>query len=178
MTRTFAYFVFACLLLVGCDQDSPPPATASNSAAAPLQRLQPRETVFPLSVGQREIQVQLAITGPEQQTGLMNRRTLGENHGMIFIFSQPAPRSFWMKNTLIPLDIAYINPAGVIEEIYPMEPLDETSIPSRSRNIQFALEMNQGWFEAYGVQTGDSINLQQLAAAMAARGFDADVIAP
>lgn len=135
-----------------------PPATAS--------------TYFSFQVGDQTIDAQIALTEKEQQTGLMHRESMPENRGMVFVFLKPKARNFWMRNTLIPLDIAYINSNGVIQEIHPMEPLDESGVPSLSPNIQFALEMNQGWFQEHGVKTGDSLDLTQLANAIERRGVD------
>lgn len=65
---------------------------------------------------------------------------------MLFVMPEPAPASFWMKNTRLPLSIAYISPGGVILEIHDLEPFDETPVRSRFPNIAYALEMRRGWF--------------------------------
>ena len=105
------------------------------------------------------IKLELALTRQEQTKGLMYRKSLPTDQGMLFIFKQPKAQSFWMKNTLIPLDIAYIDSAGVIREIYPMFPNNQNSIPSRSREIQFALEVNRGWYASKKIVAGDKIDL-------------------
>ncbi len=76
---------------------------------------------------------------------------------MIFMFEQPKKASFWMKNTKIPLSIAFIDSAGNILEIKSMNPLDETVIPSKSDQVAYALEVNQGWFSRHGISSGVKI---------------------
>jgi uncharacterized membrane protein (UPF0127 family) len=111
------------------------------------------------SFGERvPVQVEIADTDAERQTGLMGRTALAEDAGMLFVFGQEQPLSFWMKNTLIPLSIAYISEGGTIVDIQDMEPLDETSHPSAAP-ARYALEVNQGFFEARGVQVGDWVEL-------------------
>ena len=88
--------------------------------------------------------------------GLMFRESLGEDCGMLFVFNESGEKSFHMKNTTIPLDIAFINEDGVIETIKELEPLNESSITSDA-NVLYALEVNRGWFEANNVNVGDKI---------------------
>lgn len=100
------------------------------------------------------LQVELAKTAKEQTYGLMNRESLSENAGMLFIFENETYRNFWMKNTSIPLSIAYIDGVGVIKEIYDMKPLDTTvTYPSR-HPVRYALEVNKGWFKRNRIHTG------------------------
>ena len=89
--------------------------------------------------------------------GLMFRDRLASNAGMLFVMPKPERASFWMKNTTLPLSIAYINPAGVILEIHDLQPLDERPVPSAFPNIGYALEMEQGWFSENGILAGDRI---------------------
>jgi uncharacterized membrane protein (UPF0127 family) len=77
-----------------------------------------------------------------------------------------------MRNTHVPLDIGYFSPDGELKEVYAMHPLDENSTPSRSRGLQFAVEMNQGWYRANGVAPGAKLDLAAVAAALKARGFE------
>ena len=76
---------------------------------------------------------------------------------MLFVMPRPERASFWMKNTTLPLSVAYINPDGVIVEIHDLEPLDEKPVPSAFPNIAYALEMKQGWFAENGILAGDRI---------------------
>ena len=102
------------------------------------------------------VQVEIADTDDERQTGLMGRTALAADAGMLFVFGQEQPLSFWMKNTLIPLSIAYIDDRGTIVDIQDMEPLDETSHPSAAP-ARYALEVNQGFFEEHGIRVGDRL---------------------
>lgn len=109
-----------------------------------------------LHVNEHEIIVELAITQEEQALGLMHRNELDENKGMLFIYKKDKAMNFWMKNTLIPLDIAYIDSNGIIREIYQMKPLSRKTISSK-RPLRYALEMNEGYFEAHGIGVGDKV---------------------
>ena len=105
------------------------------------------------------VKVELAKTAKEQTYGLMNRDSLGENAGMLFIFENDSYRNFWMKNTRISLSIAYIGSDGIIKEIYDMKPLDTTiTYPSR-HPVRYALEVNRGWFKKNGISTGCKVLL-------------------
>ena len=111
-----------------------------------------------LGIGSTEIEVEVADNSESRRTGLMNRKSMKENHGMLFVFDSDQKLSFWMKNTLIPLSIAYISSDGEILEIYDMKP--ESLRPVESANsVRYALEMNQGWFERNGIGPGDYIKL-------------------
>jgi uncharacterized protein len=104
------------------------------------------------------VQVQIADTPEERQTGLMGRSALAEDAGMLFVYDREQVLSFWMKDTLIPLSIAYLDVEGRIVDIQDMQPLDETSHPS-AEPAQYALEVNQGFFEGRGVMVGDMVEL-------------------
>jgi uncharacterized membrane protein (UPF0127 family) len=112
--------------------------------------------------GGKEVEVRVEIAdGPfEQQRGLMYRTSLGEDRGMLFVFQREQPLSFWMKNTRIPLSIAYIDSKGRITDILDMKPLDDK--PPHyvsSEPVQYALEVNQGFFDEHGVKVGDRARL-------------------
>lgn len=160
-------FVNAMLALVtvmgiwGCGggkPDQPGPKTAEDH--------------FPIKVGSQTVRMQIAALPPELERGLMFRQKLGESEGMLFVFTRPQQMGFWMRNTTIPLDIGYFNAAGELVEIYPMYPRDERSVTSHSRDLQFALEMNQGWFRDHGVKPGDRLDRKALADALRARELD------
>ncbi len=104
------------------------------------------------------VRVEVADTPQESQRGLMNRTTLEQDAGMLFVYDQERLRSFWMKNTLIPLSIAYIDAEGRIVDIQDMQPLDETPHPS-AEPARYALEVNQGFFDERGVMVGDMVDL-------------------
>jgi uncharacterized protein len=127
---------------------------------------------FSIKVGERTVRMQLAVVGPEQQRGLMQRRDLGPDEGMLFPYATPQTMSFWMHNTPTPLDIGYFDSAGVLLEIYAMHPFDETPVRSLSDAVKYALEVNQGWFRNNGVRPGEKIDLKAVAEALKARGFE------
>ena len=112
-----------------------------------------------ISVGRKKVTVELAREPGEQERGLMFRRSLGEDDGMLFIYDSPRIMSFWMKNTRIPLSIAFIDEKGRIVQIEKMSPYDTTSRYSSGSPVRYALEMNQGWFERNGVGVGDAVKI-------------------
>ena len=112
-----------------------------------------------LQVGGQNVEVELALRPEEQAKGLMYREKLGEMRGMLFSFPQDRILHFYMKNTLIPLTIAYLDKDGVIRELHDMQALDEQTVASEWP-LRFALEMNQGWFARHGVRIGERVTLQ------------------
>ncbi|MBV8641430.1 MAG: DUF192 domain-containing protein, partial [Verrucomicrobia bacterium] len=101
---------------------------------------------------------EVADSPQASENGLMFRDSLAEDHGMLFVFERPKTASFWMRNTKIPLSIAYIDSMGKILEIKSLKPLDETAVPSGSDRVAFALEVNQGWFGRHGISPGAQID--------------------
>ena len=100
------------------------------------------------------VMAEIADTEFRRMKGLMFRESMQENRGMLFVFEHEQHLSFWMKNTYIPLSIAYIDRRGVIMEIHDMKPLD-TSITYPSKNpAKYALEVNQGWFRKHAINAG------------------------
>ena len=109
-----------------------------------------------IRINQWEITVETADTLESQEKGLMGRESLDENRGMLFVYERDAKKSFWMKNTTIPLSIAYIAADGTIREIYDMEPLSTRTVDSRY-SVRYALEVNQGAFDRHGIKAGDKV---------------------
>ncbi|HWP17687.1 MAG TPA: DUF192 domain-containing protein [Burkholderiaceae bacterium] len=107
----------------------------------------------PLQAGIHVIRAEVARTPQQRQTGLMFRKELGANDGMLFVFELPAQQCFWMKNTLIPLSIAFLRDDGTIVNIADMKPQTLESHCS-AEPVRFALEMNQGWFTKRGIKPG------------------------
>jgi len=104
------------------------------------------------------ISAELARTDGERQQGLMYRKKLADGTGMLFIFDRDQVLSFWMKNTYIPLSIAFIAADGRIIEIKEMQPLDLNTVSS-SRSVRYALEVPQGWFGRVHINPGDILVL-------------------
>ena len=104
------------------------------------------------------LNVEVAKTPPAREKGLMFRTSLGESEGMLFVFDKEENLNFWMKNTYIPLDIAYINKKGIINEIYYMAPVDISKIYSSVKPAMYALEVNAGWFSKNKIRIGAKID--------------------
>lgn len=117
---------------------------------------QPRLPTVALGAGMHNIVAEVARTPEQQQIGMMMRTRMEPNEGMLFVFDDVAPRCFWMRNTLLPLSIAFIADDGTIVNIADMQPKTETSHCS-SRPVRYALEMNQGWFAKRGIQAGSKL---------------------
>lgn len=102
------------------------------------------------------VTVEIADEPAERTLGLMYRDTLDADRGMLFVYPRGEERNFWMKDTRIPLSIAYVDPTGVIVAIADMAPFDTTPVPSGAAAM-YALEMNKGWFAAHNVVVGDKL---------------------
>ena len=109
-----------------------------------------------IAIKDANLNIEFADTPLKRSLGLMYRQQLDSGSGMMFVFPEKKEHSFWMKDTHIPLSIAYINEDGVIINIEDMEPFSLDGVKS-SGPCRYALEVNQGWFEENGIQTGDQI---------------------
>ena len=118
---------------------------------------QPELPVTKLSIGDKTIRAEIADEEHERSAGLMFRETLAADAGMLFIMPRTGPVAFWMRNTELPLTIAYIAPNGAIMELHDLKPRDERPVPSRFPDIAFALEMPQGWFSKNNVWPGERV---------------------
>ena len=109
-----------------------------------------------LRIGSHKLTAEVANTDATRSTGLMHRRMMPENRGMLFVFQHVALHGMWMMNTYLPLSVAFIDREGVIINIADMEPHTQNSHHA-SRPAKFALEMNQGWVRKRGIKPGDKI---------------------
>jgi uncharacterized membrane protein (UPF0127 family) len=125
-------------------------------APAQAQSAPQRLPTVQLNAGMHLITAEVAKTPQQRAIGLMHRERMGANEGMLFIFEQPSVQCFWMKNTLLPLSIAFLADDGRVVKIDEMQPqsLQEHCSGEPAR---YALEMNQGWFEKRGVKVGERI---------------------
>jgi uncharacterized membrane protein (UPF0127 family) len=114
---------------------------------------QPRLDTVALTAGMHNIHAEVARTPLQTQTGMMFRREMAQHEGMLFVFNGVERRCFWMKNTLLPLSIAFIADDGRIVSLADMQPQSEESHCS-AEPVRFALEMNQGWFAKRGIKPG------------------------
>lgn len=145
--------VLAVLLLAsGCrGDDGETGATATPEA--------PGSSVTVSQAGkQATVRVEIAATTPERQQGLMFRTEMDEDAGMLFLFPRDVQIGFWMRNTQIPLDIAYIAADGTVLEVRQAKPLDETVL-TPAKPYRYVLEVNQGWFERQGMGAGAMVTL-------------------
>jgi uncharacterized protein len=112
--------------------------------------------IVPLTIGNHRLVAEIAATTEARTVGLMHRFSLKPDHGMVFVFPEPQPLTFWMKNTFVPLSIAFIGADGKILNIDDMAPQTETGHPSLGLAL-YALEMKKGWFAERGIVAGDRI---------------------
>ncbi len=154
--------VFGVLLVAGCGGGKADEATPVKTVA----------DWIPLRVGPVELEVQVAIRPAEMQRGLMGRSDLGETQGMLFVHRAPQALSFWMRNTSLPLDIAYFSSDGTLREVYQLHPYDETPVQSMRSDLQYALEVKQGGLARLGIKVGDQLDMAALRSTVEARGFN------
>ncbi|HSM94014.1 MAG TPA: DUF192 domain-containing protein [Anaeromyxobacteraceae bacterium] len=153
MTRGRAALALAVLTgLTACaDRRADGPMAASNPS--------PRVVIGSRRAGRLEVPVEIARTEAERERGLMFRRALPPDAGMLFVFDETGEHAFWMKNTLIPLDMIFIGDdgrvTGVVARATPGSLEPRSAGPSR-----FVLEVNGGWAEAHGVTAGDAVKFE------------------
>ena len=128
-------------------------ALALAGSAVAQTEAQPRLDTITLQAGMHNIRAEVARTPLQTQTGMMFRREMASHEGMLFVFDGLSRRCFWMKNTLLPLSIAFIADDGSIVNLAEMQPQSEASHCS-SEPVRYALEMNQGWFTKRGIKPG------------------------
>jgi hypothetical protein len=108
-------------------------------------------------VGKTPLRVEVADTLEKQERGLMFRQSMPENEGMLFVYKVPEEMSFWMRNTFIPLDIAFVGADGIILNIHQARPLDESVLYRSAGAAKYVIETNQGWFSRHGIRPGDRV---------------------
>jgi hypothetical protein len=154
-----ALVLVALLLPAGC---------GSEEEAAPAERATTTNALFERSAVEIEtgeetvrVPVEVAETASQRELGLMHRRELAADAGMVFLFDEDQTSGFWMKNTLIPLSIAFYDAQGRIVRILDMEPCREDPCPSYEPGAAYrgALEVNKGAFRRWGVEAGDRVTL-------------------
>jgi uncharacterized protein len=143
---------FLCFLIAACL------ITLQDLAAAAESSTPENTSSFKrIIVGKTPLRVEVAVTLEKQERGLMFRQSMPENDGMLFVYKEPQEMSFWMRNTFIPLDIAFVDADGIILNIHQAKPLDD-SIHYRSAGAaKYVIETNQGWFSRHGIRPGDKV---------------------
>ncbi len=147
--------------LVSC---APSEVSSSTGQMKPAGKPQKGLKTATLRSDNVEIVVELAVSPAEQETGLMHRTELKDGNGMLFVYTADRRLSFWMKNTLVPLSIAYLGADGTIKELHDMEPLSLAGVQSE-RYVRYALEAPLGWFARVGLEPGDRFDLSELTTA-------------
>jgi len=132
-------------------------AAALPAGAQPAGQPQDKLPVSQLSAGIHVIHAEIANTEDERRQGLMYRTELPGNDGMLFVFEAPDVQCFWMRNTLLPLSIAFIADDGTVVNIEDMAPQTDDAHCAR-KPVRYALEMAQGWFAQHGVKAGNTID--------------------
>jgi uncharacterized membrane protein (UPF0127 family) len=109
-----------------------------------------------LTIGKQSVTAEVANTETQRATGLMHRRMLPEDRGMLFVFPEVALHAMWMMNTYVPLSVAFLDRDGTIINIEDMQPQTQDTHPA-ARPARYALEVNQGWFRKRGIKPGDKV---------------------
>jgi len=159
MIRKFVVLLLAAwftgAIAPGCGQSNSRHETASQEAET--EEPAGENGMYVIRLDGVPLQVEIAQDEETRSQGLMYREELPEDQGMLFVFSEQRVLSFWMRNTFIPLDIAFIDSEGKIVDIQRMEPLDESKLYVSAAPAQYALEVNAGWFERHGVKVGSRV---------------------
>ncbi|MGH7215085.1 MAG: DUF192 domain-containing protein [Tepidisphaeraceae bacterium] len=144
ITTTFALLALAATAVCG--------SGCEDSRAAGALR------TVPVAIGSKTFTLEIADTERSRTKGLMHRKSLSADHGMIFVFAREQSLAFWMKDTLIPLDILYLDASGKVVSIHQMKPLDRGTTRSAAP-AKYAVELNEGAARSAGVKSGDTITL-------------------
>lgn len=148
-----ATILLASVALSGCRRSSQDRQT--NNQADSLNEVRPGKVR--LLLGQAVLWAEVADQPRTREQGLMFRKGMPQDEGMLFIFDYPQMQSFWMRNTYIPLDIAFISDQGVIINILSMKPLDEGPRYRSLAPALYVIETNAGWFKSNGIKAGDKL---------------------
>jgi uncharacterized protein len=134
---------------------------ADKKPAAITDSPNPKLATSPIKVGGSLVIAEIASTETERERGLMFRTSLADGTGMLFVFDKDQQLSFWMKNTKIPLSLAYIASDGTIRQIVDLEPESLAAVQAE-RSVRYALEVPRGWFDRAGVKVGDAVSIGDL----------------
>jgi uncharacterized protein len=149
------------LFVASCGSNGDGEVSASRRRPSPSPTFAMATVLLEGDGGSTLLQVEVAETDEQRALGLMQRESLPEDHGMVFVFFETHRGSFWMKNTLIPLSIAFFDVDGKIRKILDMEPCKADPCPSYDPGVSYmgALEVNQGSFDTWGIEEGDFVRL-------------------
>ena len=124
---------------------------------SPADTPQPKLPTITLSVGDKVLSTEVADDEAEREKGMMFRKEMPEGTAMLFVLDAPQKPAFWMRNTLIPLSVAYVNTFGMIMEIHDLQPKDERPVSADFDSILYAIEVPQGWFSKNGILAGSMV---------------------
>lgn len=154
--------VATLLTACGNSTNNPPAAKPEiDPIRGHLTHAQPKLQTLKVWLGREELIAELALKPVEIATGMMFRTNMAENEAMLFVFNAPGPKNFYMRNCIVPLSAAYIQPDGTIAEIVDLRPGDEQGVQSQTSNLQFVLEVPQGWFQRHNVGTGAVVRTER-----------------
>ena len=156
----FITVLLAVALLAGCQKSADVAPAPSIDDLLPKQA-QPKLRTMKIYLGAEQMDAELALNAEQERTGMMFRTNIAETDAMIFVFPQPQRASFWMKNCPESLSAAYIGPDGVIEEIRHLEKNDTNSVVAATDNIQYVLEVKDGWFVRHNISPGTVIRTEK-----------------
>jgi uncharacterized membrane protein (UPF0127 family) len=142
-------------LSAGCKPDQPSSTAATQPTSTGSDSRLPTTR---MTLGSETFILEIAYSRDEQEVGLMNRRSMPANHGMIFVNNDERERMFWMKDTYIPLDIIFLSHDGHVVSVKHMKPLDQSTVPSDGPAM-YAIELNAGAAERAGVKAGDVLRI-------------------
>jgi uncharacterized membrane protein (UPF0127 family) len=152
----FIVLLLAAALWTGCQKSADVAPSPSIDDLLPKQA-QPKLPTMKIYLGAEMLDAELALTPRQESTGMMFRTNIAETDAMLFVFSRPFQASFWMKNCPESLSAAYIGPDGVIAEIHHLEKNDTNSVVAAADNIQYVLEVKDGWFARHNINPGTVI---------------------
>ncbi len=152
LLKTYMVGMLAVVLFTAC---------AQSASSQDLNKPNPKLKTVDLKIGSAVVKAEVALTEIERNRGLMYRTSLRDGEGMLFVFDYDQQVSFWMKNTKLPLSLAYILSDGTIVQILDLVPFSEEPRPS-SRSVRYALEVPQGWFSRAGIKVGDRVQIPSL----------------
>jgi uncharacterized membrane protein (UPF0127 family) len=167
MKRFFRLAFLGALTLTGCNQAPQNPASSAEPTPTPAVQPQPAPRLesgqpqtlpmVDLHIDHATLHTAIATDEKEREVGLMYVAKLPDNDGMIFLMPTVEQATFWMKNTLIPLSVAFIDRNGTILDIHDMKAMDESTVRSDNDQVAYALEANLHWFALNGIKAGDKI---------------------
>jgi uncharacterized protein len=156
----FIVMLLAAVFWAGCQKSADVAPAPSVDDLLPKQA-QPKLPPLKIYLGAETLDAELALNDQERMTGMMFRTNILETDAMLFVFPRPFQAKFWMKNCPESLSAAYIGPDGVIEEIHHLEKNDTNAVVAATDNLQYVLEVKDGWFARHNINTGTVIRTEK-----------------